>query len=158
MGLLKFDRETVLNDISKNGKSAIKKYNLRGIDLRDACLHGANLQGADLCGADLRGANLHSADLREANLRSTNLRGIDLRGADLRGANIDYSAWPLWCGGLNVKVDIRIAKQLAYHLCRLQCDDAEYIHMRNSILDFANGFHRVNECGKLQAIKEESNG
>jgi hypothetical protein len=32
----------------------------------------------------------------------------------------------------------------------MQCDDEEYIKMRNSILDFANQFHRVDECGKLR--------
>jgi len=57
---------------------------------------------------------------RQANLQGANLRGADLRDADLRranlvGANIDYSAWPLWCGTKNVKVDTRIAEQLAGH-------------------------------------------
>lgn len=81
--------------------------------------------------------------------RKANLRKADLRGADLREANIDYSCWPLWCGSLSVKVDARIAAQLAYHFCRLDCDDPDYIAARNSILDFANTFHRVKECGKL---------
>ena len=89
--------------------------------------------------ADLRGVNLWRADLREA----------DLRVANLRGANLDYSCWPLWCGSLDVKVDARIAAQLAYHFCRLDCDDPDYIAARNAILDFANTFHRVKECGKL---------
>ena len=78
------------------------------------------------------------------------LRGADLSGADLSGADLDYSCYPLWCGSLHIKADKRLACQLAYHLCSLQCDDAEYIKMRNSILDFANQFHRVNECGKLE--------
>jgi hypothetical protein len=34
----------------------------------------------------------------------------------------------------------------------MQCDDAEYIAMRNSILSFANQFHRVDECGVLREI------
>ena len=107
----------------------------------------ANLRGADLRGADLRGA-----DLSEANLRRADLRGADLGGADLRGADLDFACWPLWCGGLAVKVCKRIAVQLAYHFCKLDCDDPEYITARNAILDFANQFHRVSECGKLEKI------
>ena len=100
----------------------------------------ADLQGADLRGADLRGADLWRADLR----------GADLWRANLWGADLDYSCWPLWCGSLDVKVDKKIAVQLAYHFCRLDCDDPEYIKTRNAILSFANQFHRVNECGMLQ--------
>lgn len=89
---------------------------------------------------ELRGANLGYADLRDT----------DLRYADLRGADLDYSCYPLWCGSLNLKADKRLACQLAYHLCSMQCDDADYIKMRNSILGFANQFRRVDECGKLE--------
>ena len=96
----------------------------------------------DLSGADLREANLSGADLREA----------DLSGANLSGANLDFSCFPLWCGGLHIKTDVRLAAQVAYHLCTMQCDDVEYIAMRNSILEFANKFHRVNECGMLTPI------
>ena len=67
-------------------------------------------------------------------------------------ADLDFSCWPLWCGGLAVKVCKRIAVQLAYHFCKLDCDDPEYIAARNAILDFANQFHRVGECGKLEKI------
>ena len=80
------------------------------------------------------------------------LSGADLSGANLSGADLDFSCWPLWCGGLAVKVCKRIAAQLAYHFCRLDCDDPEYIAARNAILDFANQFHRVGECGKLEKI------
>lgn len=79
-----------------------------------------------------------------------NLSGANLRRANLSGANLDYSCYPLWCGSLHLKADKRLACQLAYHLCSMQCDDAEYIKMRNSILDFANQFHRVDECGTLE--------
>ena len=129
--------------------------NLRGANLSGADLSGANLSGADLSGADLRRADLRGADLRRADLRGAdlsdaNLRGADLRGADLRGANLDYSCYPLWCGSLHLKADKRLACQLAYHLCSMQCDDADYIKMRNSILGFANQFHRADECGELK--------
>ena len=141
------------------------RADLRGANLRGADLSGANLSGAYLRRADLRGANLSDADLSDANLSDANLSGAYLRGAnlrgaylsgaylrsaDLRGANLDFSCWPLWCGSLAVKVCKRIAVQLAYHFCRLDCDDPDYIAARNAILDFANQFHRVNECGKLE--------
>ena len=115
-----------------------------------AYLRGANLRGAYLSGAYLRSADLRGANLSGADLRGANLRGAYLRRADLRGANLDFSCWPLWCGSLAVKVCKRIAVQLAYHFCRLDCDDPDYIAARNAILDFANQFHRVNECGKLE--------
>ena len=123
-------------DGDENGKCA----NLRGASLRWADLQGADLQGADLREADLRGADLRGADLREA----------DLRGADLRGADLDYSCWPLWCGSLDVKVDKRIAAQLAYHFCRLDCDDPEYLAAKEAIKGFANQFHMAEECGVIK--------
>ena len=122
----------------------LREANLRGADLREANLRGADLRGADLREANLRGADLSRADLREADLREANLRG-----ADLREANLDFSCLPLWCGGLHLKGDKRLACQLAYHLCSMQCDDAEYLKMRNSILGFANQFHRADACGIL---------
>ena len=126
---------------------------LRGANLYGANLYGANLRGAYLRGAYLRGANLYGANLCEANLHRANLRGANLCEADLRGANIDYACWPLWCGSLGVKVDVSIARQLAYHLCALDCDDPEYIKARNALLPFANQFHRVQECGILELIE-----
>lgn len=114
-----------------------------------------NLSGLNLRHADLRDANLCDANLRDANLCGANLRGADLCGANLRdaylrGADIDYACWPLWCGGLHVKIDKRIACQLAYHFCAQDCDDPEYIAARNAILSFANQFHRTEECGLLE--------
>ena len=121
-------------------------------DLSGANLSGADLRRADLRRADLSEANLRRADLRRADLKGADLSEADLRRADLRGADLDFSCWPLWCGGLAVKVCKRIAVQLAYHFCKLDCDDPEYIAARNAILDFANQFHRVGECGKLEKI------
>ena len=89
-------------------------------------------------------------DLKGADLSRANLSGANLSDANLRGANLDYSCYPLWCGSLHLKADKRLACQLAYHLCSMQCDDADYIKMRNSILGFANQFHRVDECGELE--------
>lgn len=158
MSIKQFDREEVLKLLKRGRKQAILDYDLKGADLS-----GTDLKGANLKGADLRGANLMEANLRDTNLINTDLSGADLRGADLRGANLrganlngadlDYSCYPLWCGSLHLKADKRLACQLAYHLCSLQCDDADYIKVRNSILDFANQFHRVCECGKLEEME-----
>ena len=113
----------------------------------------ANLSSADLRGADLSGADLSHADLRYADLSGADLSHADLRYADLRGANVDFSSWPLWCGSLKgVKVDARIARQLAYHLCSVVCDDPEFTSIRDQILPFANKFHKVDECGKLEKV------
>ena len=127
-----------------------------GIRLEEhgANLHGANLREANLWGADLQEANLQEANLREANLRGADLRGADLRGADLWGANLDYACWPLWCGSIGVKVDKRIWCQLAYHLCAVEIDDPDCIRYRNMLLPIANQFHRAEECGVLEEIKE----
>ena len=119
-------------------------------DLRRADLSEADLRRADLSGADLSEADLSGADLRRADLSGADLSEADLSGADLRRADLDFACWPLWCGSLAVKVCKRIAVQLAYHFCKLDCDDPEYITARNVILDFANQFHRVSECGKLE--------
>ena len=131
------------------GELGGKKADLRYANLSYADLRGADLRGADLSYADLRGADLSGADLSGANLRYA-----DLRYADLRYANVDFSSWPLWCGSLKgVRVDARIARQLAYHLCSVVCDDPEFTSARNQILPFANKFHRVDECGKLKKIR-----
>ena len=165
----KFDREEAMSLIARGEIDKLLDFDLRGANLRGADLRGANLRGANLCDADLYHADLRGANLCDANLRNADLRNADLRGAnlcdanlrnadlcdaDLRGANIDYACWPLWCGSLGVKVDVRIARQLAYHLCALDCDDPEYIKARNAILDFANQFHRVQECGILELIEQ----
>jgi hypothetical protein len=76
--------------------------------------------------------------------------------ADLSEADLDFSCLPLKCGGLKWHIDKRIACQLAYHLCSMQCDDPEYVKMRNALLPFANQFHRVGECGRLEPIAEVS--
>jgi hypothetical protein len=99
----------------------------------------ATLVGADLQGAHLGGAHLRGADLRNA----------DLRDADLEGANLDFSCWPLWCGSKRVKVDARIAAQLAAHFCALDCDDPAYQAARAAVLEFACTSHRAGELGLL---------
>ena len=135
-----FDRAEVLKLLKDGCKKAILDYDLRGANLSHINLSHTNLSHTDLSYTDLKGAVLNGAVLN----------GAVLKGANLKGADLDYSCYPLWCGSLHLKADKRLACQLAYHLCSIQCDDADYIKMRNSILDFANQFHRVDECGKLE--------
>ena len=142
-----FVRKDVMELLKSGCKKALLDYDLSGANLSRADLSETNLSEADL-----RRANLRGADLRRANLRRANLSRADLSGADLSEADLDFSCFPLWCGGLHIKTDVRLAAQVAYHLCTMQCDDAEYIAMRNSILEFANKFHRVTECGILTPI------
>lgn len=125
------------------GESDGERANLRDADLRDADLQGANL----------RDANLRCANLRDADLRGADLRGASLRRADLRGANLDFSCFPLWCGGFDIHLDDRQLIQIAYHLVR------NGLHSKNAseetkkelakLIDFANRFHRVDECGEV---------
>ena len=132
------------------------RANLRDADLQGADLRDANLQGANLRDADLQGANLRDANLRDADLRRADLRGAYLRDADLRRADIDYSAWPLWCGSREAYIDDRIAIQLLYHLLR-PVQASPYVSqevkerlLTDDLIDLANRFHRAEECGEIE--------
>ena len=104
--------------------------------------------------ASLSHADLSSVDLSDADLRDANLRSAGLRGADLRGADLDYSCLPLWCGSLEAHFDDRQLVQIAYHLVKagLQSKNAseETKKELSKLIDFANKFHRVNECGEIK--------
>ena len=94
-----------------------------------------------------------------ADLRRADLQGADLRRADLQGADLDFSCLPLWCGSLNAHFDDRLLIQIAYHLVRAG------LHSKNAspetkteltkLIDFANRFHRVGECGKIEKEKRQ---
>ena len=105
-----------------------------------AVLSCESLVGKKLCGADLRHIDFCNTDLRHA---------------DFRGANIDYSAFPLWCGGLCVHIDDRIAIQLLYHLVRNvlysknTSEELKNLLSKKEIVKVANQFHRVDECGRI---------
>ncbi len=109
---------------------------------------------ANLYRADLRGANLRGADLRGANLYRA-----DLSRADLSGANLDFSVLPLWCGSLSAHFDDRQLKQIAYHLCKAGLNSKNASESTKAeldkIIDFANQFHRVDECGRIEIKQEE---
>ena len=138
-------------------RADLRRADLRYANLRGADLRGAYLRYADLSYADLRYANLSGADLSYADLRYANLSGADLSGADLsyadlseanlREANLDFASWPLWCGSIGVKVDLRLAAQLAYHLAAVDCDDPEFLAVRPHLLSLANKSHVVTVHG-----------
>ena len=96
-------------------------------------------------------------------LRSGGEKGkrADLRSADLRSANLDFSAFPLWCGGLDVNIDDKQAIQLLYHLVRNvnysknTSNEMKKICKMKSIVKKANEFHRVGECGEIETISLE---
>ena len=127
--------------------------NLRGADLHYADLSGAVLHYANLCDAGLRGANLRGADLRGATLN-----GADLNGADLRGANLDYSCLPLWCGSLSANFDDRQIIQFEYHIVKSGLNSTNTSDEIKSelakLIDLANKFHKVDECGKIKNQEE----
>ena len=143
-----------LNDEDGAKRADLRYANLSDADLRYANLSDADLRGADLYSANLRGANLRGADLRDVDLRNVNLHGVDLSGADLNGADLDYSELPLWCGSLAANFDDRQLKQIAYHLVKagLKSENASAETKRElrKLIDFANEFHRVEECGMIE--------
>lgn len=103
-------------------------------------LTGADLTGADLTGASLTGANLYCANLT--------------------GVSLDYSAWPLWCGSLQVKIDKRLAAQLMYHamMAMRSCKDDEDVAAvlaSHECVSLANQFHHVNARGPLKVLAND---
>ena len=113
--------------------------------------------------ADLRRAYLRHADLSGADLSGADLRYANLSDANLSGANMDYSCLPLWCGGLKMHIDDKIAIQILYHLLssvsysRHVSPDIKKMLLTSAIVDLANIFHRIDECEKLEAYKSDEN-
>jgi len=124
--------------------------NLSGADLSRADLSGADLSWANLSEANLSGADLSGADLSEADLSEADLSGADLSWADLSGANLWITVWPLWCGTKRVKIDLKIARQLAAHFCAVECNEPEYQKAKTAILEFA----KLSHVAKLLGINE----
>ena len=155
-----------LEDNSKGERAYLQDADLRGANLRGANLRGANLQDANLQDANLQDANLRDADLRGADLRGANLRGANLRYADLRYANLryadlqradlDFSCLPLWCGGLDFKIDEKQAKQLMYHVINLmQYSDLDTSKIvKKQMYKWLEYSHVVTEHG-LEKLKGE---
>ena len=150
----------------KKGERANLSYaDLSYADLRHADLSYADLSYAKLIFADLRYTSLLYADLNFADLRSADLRFADLTHADLNNADLDYSAFPLWCGGLDTHIDDRQATQLLYHLIRNvqynknTSEKLKRIFKIEPLVKQANEFLRVQECGEIELDeKREAEG
>ena len=116
------------------------------LDLHKKWLNNEQSGGrANLSGADLREADLSGADLCKANLHGADLRGADLRWANLCEADLDFSCFPLWCGGSKFKCDTKLVYQLLAHICTLEFDDTEGI--KDLIMPFAVKSHRAVDLG-----------
>ena len=75
---------------------------------------------------------------------------VDGKRADLCKADLDYSCFPLWCGGSKFKCDTKLVYQLLAHICTLDFLDDEGI--KDLIMPFAAKSHRAVDLG----LKEES--
>ena len=69
--------------------------------------------------------------------------------ADLKGVNLDFSCFPLWCGGTRFRADDRIVAQVLAHLCSLDVSPKARAEL-DKVLDFAKTSHRAKECGLLE--------
>ena len=122
--------------------------------LRKHKLWLANEEGGEV-------ADLSRANLSGANLKWANLKWADLSGANLKGANLDFSCLPLWCGSLKANFDDKQLVQIAYHLVKagLNSNNAseETKAELEKLIDFANKFHRVSECGMIEKRENEAN-
>lgn len=136
--------------------AVLENANLMSVDLRDSDLSGINLKGADLSGGNLSGADLSNSDLSGADLSGAALSGTDLKEADLKDVNLDYSAFPLWCGGVDVNIDERQAIQLLYHLLKNVfyskniSTEFKELFKDEKLIKKANEFHEIKECGKIK--------
>lgn len=82
------------------------------------------------------------------------LMKYDLSRANLSEANLDFSCLPLWCGSLYAHFDDRQLKQIAYHLVKAGTKSKNASEGTKAelskLIDFANEFHRAEECGKIE--------
>ena len=140
----------------------LRRADLSETDLTEADLYMADLREADLRLADLSATDLRGTDLRRANLSGADLKEADLRGADLSGTNLDYVSYPLYCNGLCIHIDDRIGIQLLYHAISnilFSHNTSDTLKEQvSALVDTANKFHRVDECGELKPfVKEDTN-
>jgi uncharacterized protein YjbI with pentapeptide repeats len=112
----------------------LPRINMSYANMTGAILHGADMSYTDMSYADMSYADMSYANLKDvdmswtiltranltgANMEDANMYRADMALADLTGASLDFSAWPLSCGSLTVRIDAQIAAQLAYHLLRV---------------------------------------
>ena len=144
-----------------NSEDDGEKADLSGSDLSYSDLRYSDLSYSDLSGSDLSGSDLRCSDLRGSALRGSDLSYSDLSYSDLRGSDLDFSCWPLWCGGLSVKIDDRLAIQLLFHtvqnalLSPYVSDDIKRVLGNKEVVDIANRFHRAGVV-RIEPYKEDN--
>ena len=84
-------------------------------------------------------------DLHKKWLNEQGGERADLRGANLREADLDFSCFPLWCGGSRFKCDTKLVYQILAHICTLDFLDDEGI--KELIMPFAQKSHRAQDLG-----------
>lgn len=140
--------------------SKLKEINMREIskdELQDILENHKHWLNCDCDGWESMRTDLKWTNLQGTNLKWTNLQGANLQDANLQDADLDFSCLPLWCGSLSANFDSRQLKQIAYHLVKagLQSKNAtkeDKTELRK-LIEYANKFHRLHECGE---IKEEA--
>lgn len=97
------------------------------------------------------------ANLSDANLSGANLSDANLSYANLSGADIDYSSYPISCGGLHWHIDDKQGIQFLYHaisnILYSQNTSDELKKSVSVLVDVCNKFHRVDECGLLEGVQ-----
>ena len=136
--------------------AVLKGVNLMGADLSDSDLCGADFSGADLSGTNLGGADFKGASLKNVSLEGANLSGVNLSGADLLGASLDFAAYPLWSGGIDVHIDDAQVVMFLYFLLK----NVKYsknvsaslkkLLLKNRLIDKANECGLAKECGFVE--------
>jgi hypothetical protein len=71
----------------------------------------------------------------------------NFQDANFQGADLDFSCFPLSCGGTKFKADIKLAYQLLAHLCTLEIDDSDWQELKDKIMPYAKKSHRATELG-----------
>lgn len=147
--------EITLQEVLNSHKLWMENKGGERANLRDANLRGANLADVSLTDVDLKGADLTNADLTDADLRGANLTDSDLKYANLKGVNLDFSSMPLWCGDLKANYDDKQIIQQLYHVMshikhsKNASDEIKKLLDNKELVEFANQFHRVDECGEI---------
>lgn len=86
------------------------------------------------------------------------LKGEGGQRANLEGAYLDYSVISLSCKDLGIHIDDRLAIQRLYHTLynvaysKHVSKELKDKLLTNELLEVANRFHRVEECGKIERL------
>lgn len=157
--------ECRLDGFNLNGSSLIETWFRRcdgeSIDLSNSTIDMMHMRGGKLSRLELDNSTVRNTEARdvempEISMIDTNMTNVsiiscniimaDLTGAKFINVTLDYSGFPLHCGSFDFTSDIKIPAQLAYHLCRIICDDPIVIKAQSHLNELANKFHRAVEC------------